>query len=149
MQRNSEQFANIHFSKQQIIFEVTETAALSDVSAASQLITDIRQLGCKFALDDFGVGFSSFLYLKQLKVDFVKIDGAFIQSLPNSHENQIFVKAFQQVAQDLGLKTIAEYVGDDNTIDLLRSYGVDYGQGYHIGQPQPIEKSLLGEHLQG
>jgi diguanylate cyclase (GGDEF)-like protein/PAS domain S-box-containing protein len=120
---------------EQLIFEVTETTAVSDISSAQKLMKEIRKLGCKFALDDFGSGFSSFYYLKQLPVDFVKIDGSFIRQLSGNPDDQLFVNALAQVARGLGKLTIAEFVGDERTLQMLREYGVDYAQGYYIGKP--------------
>ena len=119
-----------------IVFELTETAAVADIAAAIELMHEIRSLGCRFALDDFGVGFSSFAYLKQLPVDFVKIDGSFIRHLSANRDDQVFVKALTEVARGLGKKTIAEFVEAEDTLALLRAYGVDYAQGYHIGRPE-------------
>lgn len=120
-----------------LIFEITETAALGDIVAASNLVDEIRALGCKFALDDFGVGFSSFFYLKQLAVDYVKLDGAFIKDLAINPDDQIFTKALVEVARGMGKKTIAEFVESQQTLELLKRFGVDYAQGYFIGQPKP------------
>ncbi len=120
-----------------LIFEITETAAVEDISAASQLVDEIRALGCKFALDDFGVGFSSFYYLKQLAVDYVKLDGAFIRELTTSHEDQVFTKALVEVARGMGKQTVAEFVESDETLQLLKRFGVDYAQGYFIAPPGP------------
>lgn len=119
----------------QLIFEITETAALSDLGGAARLINQIRDMGCRFALDDFGVGFSSFYYLKELPVDFVKIDGSFIQKLPQNRNDQILVKAMADIAREFGKKTIAEYVEDEETLRMLREYQVDFAQGFHIGKP--------------
>ncbi len=119
----------------QLIFEITETAALSDLSGAAELIQKIRSLGCLFALDDFGVGFSTFYYLKELPVDYVKIDGSFIQKLPNNRNDQILVKAITEIAKELNKKVIAEFVEDNETMALLKKFDVDYAQGFHIGIP--------------
>jgi EAL domain-containing protein (putative c-di-GMP-specific phosphodiesterase class I) len=120
---------------QRIIFEVTETAAVADLRVARKLVDDVRSLGCRFALDDFGVGFSSFSYLKQLPADYVKIDGSFIKNLADSRYDQVITKALGGVASGFGKRTIAEFVQDEATLDLLREYGIDYAQGYHIGRP--------------
>ncbi|WP_177418410.1 bifunctional diguanylate cyclase/phosphodiesterase [endosymbiont of Lamellibrachia barhami] len=120
-----------------LVFEVTETAAVSSITAAKQLMEQIKALGCRFALDDFGVGFSSFFYLKQLPVDYVKIDGSFIQQLASNKEDQIFVKALSEVAKGFGKQTIAEFVEDEATLQLLAELGIDYAQGFHIGKPLP------------
>ena len=121
-----------------IVFEVTESAAISNMERANRFITDVRQLGCGFALDDFGVGFSSLHQLKNLDVDYLKIDGAFIRNLPNDTVDQHLVKAIVEVSRALGKATIAEFVSDGQTLNLLREFGVDYAQGYHIGQPADI-----------
>ena len=120
-----------------LIIEVTETAAVSDIVGAERLMHEIKELGCRFALDDFGVGFSSFFYLKQLPVDYVKLDGMFIRQLPYSDEDQIFVKALNEMAHGLGKQTVAEFVENDQILTMLKSYGVDYAQGYFVGKPHP------------
>ncbi len=124
-----------------VIFEITETAAVADISAARSLMLEIAELGCKFSLDDFGVGFSSFYYLKQLPVDYVKIDGTFIKNLTTDSADQVFVKALRDVASGMNKHTIAEFVEDHDTLMLLKSYGINYAQGYHVGKPS---KELLG-----
>ncbi len=124
--------------------EVTETAAIANLGQAQKFIKVLKDLGCRFALDDFGVGFSSFYHLKHLPVDFLKIDGAFIKDLPRSAVDRHLVKAMVAVAQGLGKQTIAEFVGDRETVELLRSYGVDYAQGYYIGRPREVAQ-ILGD----
>ncbi|MCP3662378.1 MAG: EAL domain-containing protein [Gammaproteobacteria bacterium] len=119
-----------------LIFEITETAALSDIAPAARLMGEIKALGCKMALDDFGVGFSSFFYLKNPPVDYVKIDGSFIRQLPTSSEDRLFVRALVEVAKGLGKQTIAEFVENDATLYLLEEIGVDYAQGFYIGKPE-------------
>ncbi|MCU7844642.1 MAG: EAL domain-containing protein [Candidatus Thiodiazotropha sp. (ex Monitilora ramsayi)] len=121
----------------QLVFELTETAALADVNAAERLMTELQTLGCRFALDDFGVGFSSFYYLRELPLDIVKIDGSFIKQLPTNTKDQVFVKALTDMATALGKETIAEFVEDEPTLRLLSDMGVIYAQGYHIGRPSP------------
>ncbi len=127
-----------------LVLEITETAAIADMSQARRFITTLKRLGCRFAIDDFGAGFSSFYYLKHLPVDYVKIDGSFIHDLPRNPVDQHLVRAIVEVARGLNIRTIAEYVGDEETVRLLRDYGVDYAQGYHIGRPQPVEEILSG-----
>ncbi len=122
----------------QIIFEITEIAAVSDFSAAQDLIKKIKDLGCSLALDDFGMGFSSFFYLKHLAVDYVKIDGSFIKQLDMSFEDKVFVRAMIEVSQALGKKTVAEFVENEVTLMSLKGFGIDYVQGYHIGKPDVI-----------
>jgi diguanylate cyclase (GGDEF)-like protein len=118
-----------------LILEVTETAAIADIHQAQKFVRTLKELGCQFALDDFGVGFSSFYHLKSLPVEYLKIDGSFIRNLPRDPMDQHLVKAMVGVASSLGMETIAEFVGDEDTMQLLREYGVSYAQGYHIGRP--------------
>jgi diguanylate cyclase (GGDEF)-like protein len=123
-----------------VIFEVTETAAIASMDDARQFASVLTELGCRFALDDFGAGFSSFYYLKYLPLDFLKIDGDFITNLAASPTDQAVVKAIVELSRSLGKRTIAEFVGDAPTLNLLREYGVDYAQGYHIARPQPVSE---------
>ncbi len=120
-----------------VVFEITETAAVSDFSAARTFMNAVRELGRAFSLDDFGVGFSSFNYVKQLPVDYVKIDGSFVRTLVDSPDDQVFVRALAEVARGFGKKTVAEFVEDERALNMLRSFGVDYAQGYFIGKPAP------------
>ncbi len=119
----------------QLIFEITETAAISNFGAARAFVERITDLGCGFALDDFGAGYGSFYYLKHLPLQYLKIDGEFIRQLPSSRTDQLIVKAVVSAAHGLGKLTIAEYVGDRATLEALRRYGVDFAQGYHVGRP--------------
>lgn len=121
-----------------LVFELTETAAIAEMARARNFIGDMKRLGYRFALDDFGVGFSSFSYLKHLPVDMLKIDGAFVRHLDRSREDQIFVRAIVQVARELGLEIVAEYVESREVFDLLIDIGVDYMQGFYIGPPDPV-----------
>jgi EAL domain-containing protein (putative c-di-GMP-specific phosphodiesterase class I) len=120
-----------------LIFEVTETAAVSNLKQAKLMMTAVKALGCQFSLDDFGVGFASFNYMRELPVDIIKIDGIFIKDLDKNADDQLFVKALIDVAKGLGKKTIAEFVESQAVLDILRGYGVDYAQGYYIGMPEP------------
>lgn len=120
-----------------LIFEITETAAVNNLQQAKAMMLAIKALGCRFALDDFGVGFGSFNYMRELPVDIIKIDGLFIKDLDKNQSDQLFVKALADVAKGLGKETIAEFVENKATLELLASYGVDYGQGYYIGRPSP------------
>lgn len=123
-----------------IIFEITETAAVSNFAAAEALVAKIKELGCLLALDDFGVGFSSFHYLKHFPVDYVKIDGSFVRHINNSDDDKIFVKALADVAQAFGKKTVAEFVENEDILNILKEFKIDYAQGYHIGKP--VEEPL-------
>lgn len=131
-----------------LIFEVTETAAIANMPEATSFARDLTRLGCKLALDDFGIGFSSFYYLKHLPVAFIKLDGEFIQNLPRSKVDEHVVRAIVDVAQSMGIKTVAESVADEATIGLLRKHCVDYAQGFHIGRPTPIgaRRDRRGSH---
>ncbi|MDQ1315205.1 MAG: hypothetical protein QG662_1314 [Pseudomonadota bacterium] len=119
-------------SPSRLIVEITETAAVSDLHDAQRMIETLHQLGCGVCLDDFGVGFASFAYLKHLHVDTIKIDGIFIRNLANEPDNQIFVQAMVSVALGLGKSVVAEYVEDGETLALLRRFGVDLVQGYYL-----------------
>ncbi len=118
-----------------LMIELTETAALANIRDSESFIRDLRQLGCTVCLDDFGVGFSSFAYLKHLSANVLKIDGMFVRNLANSHEDQVFVRAIVEVARGLGKKTVAEFVGDAATLALVAELGVDYAQGYFLSFP--------------
>jgi EAL domain-containing protein (putative c-di-GMP-specific phosphodiesterase class I) len=126
-----------HLDASKFIFEVTETQAVTSLQSAHDLINNVKSIGGSFALDDFGVGFSSMNYLKKLRVNFLKIDGSFIKNIHNNHEDQLFVNAIKSVAQGMGIKTIAEFVENKIILDALTEMGVDYAQGYHIGKPMP------------
>lgn len=121
-----------------LILEITENAVVSNITEARRFIDTIKDIGCGFSLDDFGVGFSSLNHLKHLPVDYLKIDGSFICNLPNDPADQHIVRAIVEVARGLGKQTIAEFVGCEKTVQLLTEYGVDYAQGYHIGQPRAM-----------
>jgi len=118
-----------------ITFEITESAAISNLSEANHFIYRLKDMGCQFALDDFGTGFSSFAYLKHLPVDKLKIDGSFVKSLAQSSVDQAVVKSMNQIAHALGKLTIAEFVENEETLKLLKQFGVDYAQGNYLGKP--------------
>lgn len=120
-----------------ITFEITETATVANFQQTREMITRIRALGFRFALDDFGAGFSSFDYIKQFPVDYLKIDGQFIQHLHDDETDQVLVKAMIEIARKLGKRTIAEYVETPTVLQLLQRFGIDYVQGYLIGKPEP------------
>lgn len=123
-----------------IIFEITETAAVGNLDAARRFAERLRKLGCSFALDDFGVGFGTFTYLKHLPVDYLKIDIDFVKDLVEDETSRQVVQAIVGVARDYGVKTIAEGVEDLATLELLGLMGVNYAQGYWIGRPKPIDE---------
>jgi EAL domain-containing protein (putative c-di-GMP-specific phosphodiesterase class I) len=126
-----------------LTFEITETAAVDNFERTRDMINKIRDLGCKFALDDFGAGFCSFNYLKSFPVDFVKIDGQFIRHLDNNETDRILVKSMVEIAGKLGKKTIAEFVETPNIALRLKEIGVNLGQGYAFGRP---DRNLLEGH---
>ncbi len=117
-------------------FEITETAAIRDFARTEQWIRKLLELGCKFALDDFGSGFSSFSYLRRLPVDFVKIDGSFVRNMDAEPTHRAFVQAINTVVHTLGKKTVAEFVENEAVLELLKGLEVDYAQGYHLGRPE-------------
>ncbi len=123
-------------------FEITETAAVTHLTAAGQVIERLRALGCGIALDDFGSGLSSFGYLKHFKVDYVKIDGGFVRELPNSASDRAIVRSIQALAREFGARTVAEYVEDETVFASVRELGVDYAQGYVFGRPRPLDELL-------
>ncbi len=127
-----------YLDPRQLIFEMTETAALADLTAARRLMEAINSIGCLFALDDFGTGFSSFYYLKQLPFEFIKIDGSFIRNLGERPDDQVLVKAMAEIATAFHKYTIAEQVEDAQTLVLLEEFGIDFAQGYFTGLPQDI-----------
>ena len=121
-----------------LCFEITETAAVSNLSDASYFMRELKTRGCRFALDDFGSGLSSFMYLKTLPVDFLKIEGQFISRIAQDAVDRSLVEAVANLGRSLGICTIAESVETEASLEVLREIGVDYVQGYHIARPQPI-----------
>ena len=118
-----------------MMVELTETAALNDFEDSARFVTNLREMGCRVAIDDFGAGYTSFRNLQMLNVDMVKIDGAFVRGLCDSPDNQIFVRTLVDLAKNFNLKTVAEWVSSDAEAELLESFGVDYFQGFHFGEP--------------
>ncbi|MBP2634823.1 MAG: gmr 3 [Firmicutes bacterium] len=129
---------NSTINPSRIGFEITETTAIKNIAKAEQWINRLKALGCDFALDDFGVGFSSFSHLHTLPIDYLKIDGSFIRDLDSDNTKRALVKAMIGVAHILGKKTIAEFVENENIWHILNEMQVDYGQGYYLGRPHPI-----------
>ena len=131
-----------------ICFEVTETAAIANIKQAQNFIHAIKSLGCHFALDDFGSGLSSFAYLKDLEVDYLKIDGSFVRDMARDSKDRSIVQAISQVGRSMGIGTIAEFVEDEETISILKKLNVDYGQGYGIARPSELLKDgeILSVH---
>lgn len=125
-----------------ICFEITETAGIANLSTATEFINAIKEVGCRFSLDDFGSGLSSYGYLKNLPVDYVKIDGAFVRDMASNPSDYAVVKSITEIAHFMEKFVIAEFVEDEETIRLLAEIGVDYGQGYGIEKPMPIQELL-------
>jgi EAL domain-containing protein (putative c-di-GMP-specific phosphodiesterase class I) len=127
-----------------LVLEITETSLISNMDEARRFAEVLSRVGCRFALDDFGAGFGSYYYLKHLPLNYLKIDGDFVRTLPTSMTDQLMVKAMVQVAKGLGMKTIAEFVENEEIILFLKQYGVDYAQGFHIGRPRPVAEVWPG-----
>jgi EAL domain-containing protein (putative c-di-GMP-specific phosphodiesterase class I) len=123
-----------------LCFEITETAAIGNLAVVNEFIGAMRSFGCRFALDDFGSGLSSFTYLKNLKVDYLKIDGAFVRDIASNPIDLSMVEAIHRIGHQMGLKTVAEYVESEQTRVLLRQIGVDYVQGNGVHCPEPLER---------
>lgn len=127
-----------------LVFEITETALVSNMTLATLAVGKLREIGCQIALDDFGSGLSSFNYLRQFPVDMVKIDGSFVRSMTTSSVDHHIVKSIHQIVQELGAQTVAEFVEDPMTFAMVRSMGISFAQGYAIHEPQPFESVLSG-----
>ena len=135
-----DELARKEITPEKIYFEITETAAISNLDNAIKFIKTLKQLGCRFALDDFGSGLSSFSYFKNLPIDYIKIDGFFIKNIVNENADYSLVKAINNIAHDMGKITIAEFVENDDIKEVLNTIGVDYGQGYGICRPKPLSE---------
>jgi diguanylate cyclase (GGDEF)-like protein/PAS domain S-box-containing protein len=126
-----------------LTFEVTETAAVANIHQAREFAERVREIGCRFALDDFGSGFGSFYYLKHLPFDYLKIDGEFVSNCLTNRTDQLVIRAVVDIAQGLGKETVAEFAADEELVSFLRAQGVDYAQGFHVGRPRPLPEALL------
>ncbi len=131
-----------HISPDKLCFEITETAAISNIYKTRKFISDIRELGCKFSLDDFGSGLSSFEYLKNLPVDYLKIDGCFVRDMVNNKTDHAMVAAINEIGHVMGISTIAEFAENENIIQTLKEIGVDFVQGYGVHRPAPLEEII-------
>lgn len=134
------QVGKIHGEK--ICFEITETATISNLSRAMKFIASLKRLGCQFVLDDFGSGLSSFDYLKNLTVDYLKINGISVMDFVEDPIDHAMVKSINEIGQVVGIKTIAEFVETDEIKSMLREIGVNYVQDYGIGKPLPFKELL-------
>ncbi len=133
-----DQFEATQVPPEKLCFEITETAAITNLSSAARLISSLREIGCSFALDDFGSGVSSFAYLKNLAVDLIKIDGVFVKDICSDPVSRALVKSINDMGHAMGKRTIAEAVEDQAVFEELRRIGVDFAQGYGITAPRPL-----------
>lgn len=140
-----DQLQTRHVDPERLAFEITETAAVDNMDKANVFIDRVRDIGCQFALDDFGSGFSTFAYLKKLPIDYLKIDGSLVKNLATDKIDREMVKAINDIGHTVGAKTIAEFVEDNDTLAQLRNMGVDYAQGYGLSKPEAL--SELSAHL--
>jgi diguanylate cyclase (GGDEF)-like protein/PAS domain S-box-containing protein len=133
----AEQLTRYNICPQTICFEITETTAIANLDRAAKLISSLKELGCCFALDDFGNGMSSLAYLKNLPIDYLKIDGSFVKNVASDRIDYVMVESFNQIAHAMGIQTIAEFVENKAILRKLQEIGVDYAQGYGIAKPRP------------
>ncbi|MGZ4600413.1 MAG: EAL domain-containing protein [Oryzihumus sp.] len=130
------------FDPQCLVLEITETVAVADLDSAVQFGRDVQAMGFRFALDDFGAGFGSFKYLKHLVFDFIKVDGDFVVDAPSNPTDRLILASIVGLAHGLGKETVAEYVEDEQVLQIVRSLGIDHAQGHHVGEPEPVEDLL-------
>jgi EAL domain-containing protein (putative c-di-GMP-specific phosphodiesterase class I) len=125
---------------QRLIVEITETSVIIDMDLMKSFVDTLREMGCRIAIDDFGAGYTSFKNLKALKVDMVKIDGAFVKDLMADKADQAFICTMVDLARNFELQTVAEWVGDEQSVQFLSQAGIDYLQGFYFGMPIPAEE---------
>lgn len=142
------EFERSRLPRTKICFEITETATISNFSSAITFIKEFKKTGCLFALDDFGSGLSSFGYLKNLPVDFLKIDGEFVKEIDKNQKDFAMVKSINEVGHIMGIETIAEFVENNSILNKLTEIGVDYAQGYGIAMPSPVEQLISQENIE-
>ncbi len=133
-------FSNPGVDPSQIVFEITDTSAVSNFQSSSVLVSRIKELGCVLALNDFGIEYPTLNYLKNAQVDYVKIDGSLVRQIDKNTDDRIFVKALIELAQAYDIKAVAEFVESEAVLDILKEFGIDYAQGYHIGKPGVIDQ---------
>jgi EAL domain-containing protein (putative c-di-GMP-specific phosphodiesterase class I) len=128
----------LNIPAKKICFEITETAAITNIKKARSFIDNIKSLGCKFALDDFGSGHSSYAYIKEFPIDTIKIDGSFISNIIDNPIDFATVKSICDIAKSAGQEIVAEFVENENIVEVLIELGIDYGQGYYFSRPKPL-----------
>jgi len=139
-----EQISRSGVAPRLLCFEITESVAMANMQKAQNFMHTLKRLGCRFSLDDFGTGLSSFAYLKLFPVDTLKIDGSFVRDIATNQVSQSVVAAISEVARVMGLETVAEFVQNEASRNLLRDLGVAWGQGYLLGEPAPLSGCLAG-----
>lgn len=144
-----DQFDKTQVPPANICFEITESTAISNLMSATRFMSILRGMGCKFALDDFGRGFSSYGYLKNLKIDYLKIDGAFVRDLASDPLDYAMVESINQIGHIMGVQTIAEFVESKEALEKLITLGVDHVQGYQLGKPRPMWHSFQSSQPNG
>ena len=132
----------LKFPAHKLIFEITETAAINNLTQAKKLMTGLQAIGIRFSLDDFGSGLSSFAYLKNLPVEFLKIDGMFVKDIVSDPIDRAMVRSINEIGQVMGKETIAEFVENQQIVDILKEIGVDYAQGYHYSAPDTLSRMM-------
>jgi len=138
-----EQFSKSQAPTSKVCFEITETAAIANLENAVDFMNRMKIIGCQFSLDDFGTGLSSYSYLRNLPVDFVKIDGVFVKDIVDNPGDYAVVRSINEIGHYMGKRTIAEYVETGEVLDRLKEIGVDFAQGYHIAKPHLLEDLRL------
>jgi diguanylate cyclase (GGDEF)-like protein len=140
-----EKLRTTRIAPERLTFEITETAAIMNFADTRRMVNKLREMGCRFALDDFGSGFSTYHYIKQFPIDMLKIDGSFILNINQDQQDQAIVKSMIEIAHSLGKEVVAEFIEDADTLELLTKMGIDHAQGYYIGRPtnNPVARQLL------
>lgn len=139
------EFSETEVDPELVCFEITETAIVNNLSRAIRFISVLKGMGCRFAMDDFGKGASSFAYLKTLPVDYIKIDGQFVKNMVNDPIDYAMVNSIKQIGHLMGIRSIAEFVEDNATLAALKDMGVDFAQGYGIARPTPIDIEIISD----
>ena len=138
----TQEYKKHNINPDNICFEITETAAIDNLQKVAKLVRELKKIGFKFALDDFGKGVSSFMYLSSLPVDYLKIDGEFVKNLLNNTVNHAIIWSINNIGRILGIQIIAEYVENEHLHDALIDIGIDYAQGYKFGEPEPLYEDI-------